>query len=256
MATTIGSFDLASLKNLRDDVTQYFWFESDSSSAWGSGAHVTLYPESQFTNSTSPNYMKGQNIIMNTDGFSIRNGGLPMMVLDNDSLDFNIVNTGSGTYTNVASFGAISTIGATDGTQSYLYQDYHSLQMFDKENATIIAGGGTGNPYFYVSDLRNANGVAEIKDSFTVEEVSQGTFRVSVSPIVSVEKLTLNGTTLVENVGFTVSSPYIFLTNAASYGDVVAITYLTSSDQLKAYSIGVRRLNSDIVNLVLQKDMI
>ena len=58
MAKTIGSFDLASLKYLRDDVTQYFWFESDSSSTWGSGAHVTLYPESQFTDSTSPNYMR------------------------------------------------------------------------------------------------------------------------------------------------------------------------------------------------------
>ena len=112
MATTIGSFDLASLKNLRDDVTQYFWFESDSSSAWGSGAHVTLYPESQFTDSTSPNYMKGQNIIMNTDGFSIRNGVLPMMVLDNDSLDFNTIDTINGTYTTVATFGATVRVGA------------------------------------------------------------------------------------------------------------------------------------------------
>lgn len=107
MTTTIGSFDLASLKNLRDDVTQYFWFESDSSSAWGSGAHVTLYPESQFTDSTNPNYMNGQNIIMNTDGFSIRNGALPMMVLDNDSLDFNAVDTSLGTYTKMATFGLI-----------------------------------------------------------------------------------------------------------------------------------------------------
>ncbi len=106
MAKTIGSFDLASLKNLRDDVTQYFWFESNSSSAWGSGAHVTLYPESQFTNPSHANYMKGQNIIMNTDGFSIRNGALPMMVLDNDSLDFNVVDTSLGTYTTVATFGS------------------------------------------------------------------------------------------------------------------------------------------------------
>lgn len=111
MAQTIGSIDLASLKNLRDDVTQYFWFESDSSSAWGSGAHVTLYPESQFTDSTSPNYMKGQNIIMNTDGFSIRNGLLPMMTLDNDSLDFNIVDTTAGTYVNLATFGGSTRIG-------------------------------------------------------------------------------------------------------------------------------------------------
>lgn len=116
MAKTIGSFDLASLKVLRDDVTQYFWFESDSSFAWGSGAHVTLYPQSQFTDSTSPNYMKGQNIIMNTDGFSIRNGALPMMVLDNDSLDFNAIDTLLGTYTTMATFGLTgATIGQVSG---------------------------------------------------------------------------------------------------------------------------------------------
>ena len=116
MAQTIGSIDLASLKNLRDDVTQYFWFESNSSSAWGSGAHVTLYPESQFTNPNHANYLKGQNIIMNTDGFSIRNGALPMMVLDNDSLDFNAVDTTQGTYTTMATFGLTGAqIGQTNG---------------------------------------------------------------------------------------------------------------------------------------------
>lgn len=106
MTTTIGSLDLGALSDLREDVTQYFWFESSSSSAWGSGAHVTLYPESQFTDPNNANYMKGQNILMNTDGFSIRNGALPMMVLDNDSLDFNVIDTTNNTYTNVASFGA------------------------------------------------------------------------------------------------------------------------------------------------------
>lgn len=114
MTTTIGSLDLNAFSDLYSDSNQYFWFESNSSSAWGSGAHVTLYPESQFTDSTNPNYMKGQNIIMNTDGFSIRNGALPMMTLDNDSLDFNVVDTTQGTYTNVASFGAITTIGDTN----------------------------------------------------------------------------------------------------------------------------------------------
>lgn len=121
MTTTIGSLDLGALSDLRDDVTQYFWFESDSSSAWGSGAHVTLYPESQFTDSTSPNYMKGQNIIMNTDGFSIRNGGLPMMVLDSNSLDFNVVDTTAGTYTTTATFTATGAqIGQSGGAHSVI----------------------------------------------------------------------------------------------------------------------------------------
>lgn len=137
MAKTIGSFDLASLKNLRDDVTQYFWFESNSSSAWGSGAHVTLYPESQFTNPSHANYMKGQNIIMNTDGFSIRNGGLPMMVLDNDSLDFNVVDTTDGTYTNVASFGATSAqIGQTSGVHTII--NTNGLQVFSNATDNFI----------------------------------------------------------------------------------------------------------------------
>ena len=48
---------------------------------------------------------------MNTDGISIRNGVLPMMVLDNDSLDFNIVDTTQGIYANVATFGGITRIG-------------------------------------------------------------------------------------------------------------------------------------------------
>lgn len=144
MTKTIGSFDLASLKNLRDDVTQYFWFESNSSSAWGSGAHITLYPESQFTDSTSPNYMKGQNIIMNTDGFSIRNGGLPMMVLDNDSLDFNAVDTSLGTYTTMATFGLTgATIGQTSNAHSII--DANGQRFYAGDGTTQLANIGYGD---------------------------------------------------------------------------------------------------------------
>lgn len=157
MATTLGSIDLASLKNLRDDVTQYFWFESNSSSAWGSGAHVTLYPESQFTDSTNPNYMKGQNIIMNTDGFSIRNGALPMMVLDNDSLDFNAVDTIQGTYTTMATFGLTgATIGQTSGAHSII--DGNGQRFYASDGTTQLANIGydlsqgsssiSDNPYY------------------------------------------------------------------------------------------------------------
>ncbi len=156
MAKTIGSFDLASLKNLRDDVTQYFWFESNSSSAWGSGAHVTLYPESQFTDSTNPNYMKGQNIIMNTDGFSIRNGGLPMMTLDNNSLDFNVVDIRLGRYTRVATFGTDGvTIGLIGETRADI--DFHSMKLIDTN----------GESYFIANDLRDASGLSIIKQTFT-----------------------------------------------------------------------------------------
>lgn len=141
MATALGSIDLASLKNLRDDVTQYFWFESNSSSAWGSGAHVTLYPESQFTDSTNPNYMKGQNIIMNTDGFSIRNGGLPMMVLDNNSLDFNLIDTTAGTYVNLATFGGNTRIGQEEAGYAKLLLSPSVFNFLSSESTSVFKTG-------------------------------------------------------------------------------------------------------------------
>lgn len=168
MATALGSIDLASLKNLRDDVTQYFWFESNSSSAWGSGAHVTLYPESQFTNPSHANYMKGQNIIMNTDGFSIRNGALPMMVLNNDSLDFNAVDTTQGTYTTMASFGLTgATIGQASGAHSVI--DADGQRFYASDGTTQLANigygegqsqGGTSIAPYYTFGVRKITTVA------------------------------------------------------------------------------------------------
>ena len=110
MTTTIGSLDLNAFSDLYSDSNQYFWFESNASATYGAGAHVTLVPDTSFISNPT-----GQNILMNTDGFSIRNGLLPMMTLDNDSLNFNVINTLSGTYTNTASFRADgATIGIVD----------------------------------------------------------------------------------------------------------------------------------------------
>ena len=107
VATQLGSIDLKSFKTLRDDISQYFWFNSNSPTPlYGNGVHVTLTSQPSFISDPT-----GQNILMNTDGISIRNGVLPMMVLDNDSLDFNIVDTTQGIYANVATFGGITRIG-------------------------------------------------------------------------------------------------------------------------------------------------
>ena len=153
MASTIGSMDLASLKNLRDDVTQYFWFESSSSSAWGSGAHVTLYPESQFTNSGHANYLKGQNIIMNTDGFSIRNGVLPMMVLDNDSLDFNAIDTTLGTYTTLASFGLNGLVVQTKDANNNIVE----IAQLGYGQGANSSGGSSNAPYYSLGSRRTTS---------------------------------------------------------------------------------------------------
>ena len=160
----MGSIDLKTFKDLRDDVTQYFWFESNSSASYGAGVHITLSPESTFK--TSPS---GQNILINTDGISIRNGLLPMMVLDNDSLDFNVVDTVNGTYTNVASFGAVTTIGVINDSQPYVQIDSTGMNIYNGLNNVATFGQETR-----IGNNNDASGAIIIKPtSFTITSQEQ-----------------------------------------------------------------------------------
>ena len=118
MAQTIGSLDLNAFNDLYNDSNQYFWFESNSSATYGAGVHVTLSPEASFIANPT-----GQNILMNTDGINLRNGLLPMMVLDNDSLDFNLIDTINSIYTNVATFGLQTRIGRNETGYSRILID-------------------------------------------------------------------------------------------------------------------------------------
>lgn len=118
MAQTIGSLDLNAFSDLYSDSIQYFWFEGNASATYGAGVHITLSPDTSFIANPS-----GQNILMNTDGISLRNGLLPMMVLDNDSLDFNMIDTTNNTYDNVASFGLQTRIGRNETGYSRILID-------------------------------------------------------------------------------------------------------------------------------------
>ena len=118
MAQTIGSIDLNAFSDLYNDSNQYFWFEGNASATYGAGVHVTLVPDTSFISNPT-----GQNILMNTDGISLRNGLLPMMTLDNDSLDFNVIDTTSGTYTNIATFGLQTRIGKNETGYSRILID-------------------------------------------------------------------------------------------------------------------------------------
>lgn len=137
MTTTIGSLDLNAFNDLYSDSNQYFWFEGNASATYGAGVHITLSPDTSFI--TNPT---GQNILINTDGISIRNGLLPMMTLDNDSLDFNVVDTTAGTYTTTATFTATSVqIGkVASGVYNSLF-DSNGLKI--RENTSVIAEFGT-----------------------------------------------------------------------------------------------------------------
>lgn len=136
MTTTIGSLDLNAFSDLYNDSNQYFWFESNSSATYGAGVHVTLVPDTTFiSNPTS------QNILMNTDGFSIRNGLLPMMTLGNDSLDFNLVDTTGGTYVNLATFGGSTRIGQEEVGYAKVLLSPSVFTFLSSESTSVFKTG-------------------------------------------------------------------------------------------------------------------
>ena len=169
MTTTIGSVDLNALSDLYNDANQYFWFESNPDATYGAGVHLTLSPDTSFVANPS-----GQNVLINTDGISFRNGLLPMMTLDNDSLDFNVINTTAGTYNNVASFGSTAIVIGEEANAN-LHLTFNNLSMVDKD----------GTKFFEVGDNRNAEGVATIKHTAMVSVGSTGSATVTVNSNIS-----------------------------------------------------------------------
>ena len=154
MTTTIGSLDLNAFSDLYSDSTQYFWFESDATATYGAGAHITLVPDTSFISNPT-----GQNILMNTDGFSIRNGLLPMMTLDNNSLDFNVVDTTAGTSTITATFTATGAqIGQSGAAHSVI--DAKGQRFYATDGTTQLANIGYG-------DGVNTTGGVSVAPSYT-----------------------------------------------------------------------------------------
>ena len=232
MTTTIGSVDLNALSDLYNDANQYFWFESNSDATYGAGVHITLSPDTSFVANPS-----GQNVLINTDGISIRNGLLPMMTLDNDSLDFNVINTTTGTYDNVASFGSTAIVIGEEA-KANLHLTFNNFSMVDKDGAK----------FFEVGDTRNADGVATIKHTETVTVNSAGSATVivesNISSIVSVyadsvqlssSKYSFNNRTVTIN-GFTA--------NSVKY---IEITY-TTRDSTIYLTVGSRKASGNIGN--------
>ena len=136
MAQTIGSLDLNAFSDLYSDSTQYFWFEGNASATYGAGAHVTLVPDTSFISNPT-----GQNILMNTDGFIIRNGLLPMMVLDNNSLDFNMIDTTAGTYTSAATFGERTRIGREELGYAKVFLSPSIFHFLSSESTSVFKTG-------------------------------------------------------------------------------------------------------------------
>ena len=221
MTTTIGSLDLNAFNDLYSDSNQYFWFEGNGSATYGAGAHVTLVPDTTFISNPT-----GQNILMNTDGFSIRNGLLPMMTLDNDSLDFNVVDTTAGTYTITATFTATGAqIGQSNKTHVNVYSN--SLELTDS----------AGTTFFKVRDAVNESG--EVTNTF-VGDGNTTQFTLSYTASNTTYTVTQNGTT----VSPTKTTTQITFSIAPAVGDIIVVVYNIVGNSAKAYDLGIRKTNT------------
>jgi len=213
MGTGTGSIDLSTLNNLHTNLTQHFWFNSDAGATYGTGVHMTLSSQAEFIANPT-----GQNILMNTDGISIRNGTIPLMVLDNDSLDFNVVtDLAQGTYHNVANFGTSVRIGRAESSHVSV------------ESNRIVAEDGVddgmyGVKYFEVG-LTEDN-IMSMTQSWTVsEQVTGRIFELSYYPV-NLNSVKVNGST--PPFQWSVDNPkQIYIPSTLGIGDEVEISYTT-----------------------------
>ena len=244
MTTTIGSLDLNAFSDLYSDSNQYFWFEGNASATYGAGAHVTLVPDTTFISNPT-----GQNILMNTEGFSIRNGLLPMMTLDNDSLDFNVVDTTAGTYTITATFTATGAQIGQSG-ESHLEMDNNGMCLVDRDDTK----------YFEVSDLRDGDGFlvdrfvgdgqkyAFILSSMAIEPSSADNTAVTVDGIPQTFGIdTSDHWYVVSTFGYysVVQFPY---DSPPADGAVIVVKYM-SSGNTTAFTFGTRKQEAPVGGL-------
>lgn len=130
----------------------------------------------------------------------------------------------------VASFGAGGfQIGLDD--ESHLIGDYHSLQLIDKE----------GDTYFYVSDLRGADGTAEITTHFDCD--GSRTYDLYFQAADTEYTVTVS-----DGSGGTVTKTtrYFRFSETPTNGAVITVVYRTADPDAKAYTLGYRMPNRDV----------
>lgn len=130
------------------------------------------------------------------------------------------------TEKNVAEFGAGGAKIGLDG-ESHLEMDYHSMILVDKE----------GDPYFYISDLRNKNDnwQATLTETF-IGDGEKTLFAVSFGVTSAVSAVDSSDET---NYATYRGMEYTFIRPPAD-GATVTIVYKTTSPNAKAYTLGAR----------------
>lgn len=142
-ATVIAS----QAKTIADDTNQYFWFTSENTDT---GAHITEVPQDEFTDSTSPNYHSGGNLLARSNGIAIRDGLTELSSFSTSSAQ---VGVSSGGHTVIQSSGM--DIYGGNGTVNLAHIGYD----------TGNAGSGTAvAPYYTFGSRANNSDIGN--DSF------------------------------------------------------------------------------------------
>ena len=149
---------------------------------------ITVHPEDTSS---------GQNILINSSGVQIRKGTLPMMNLDNDSLDFNTIDAVNNTYKNIASFGETTRIGYNNETKMVL-----SSNSFDMVDVNGLSISHIGNPtnqllldvFFYDSTQTDPNIFVLSEEPTTIEKVTINDEETTNYTLHDLKQVTINDT--------------------------------------------------------------
>lgn len=199
-------------QKIAGNTNQYFWHTQEGTDT---GAHITEIPQEEFLADPSNG---GGNLLARSNGIAVRDG-----------------------LTELASFGASGSQIGING-QSHLELDYHSMQAIDKE----------GDYYFYVSDLRNADGVAEMSE--TMSSIYSGSTTIfCFTTLVAYDwenemEVYADGVLLTPVTGYTydpASNMREISIYKSEYPDVtvnsnIVVNYITLDQKAKAYTLGLR----------------
>lgn len=177
--------------------------------------------------SVAGNANSGFNTLGTSTGFAIRNGTDVLSAWSASAIEF---------YDNgatIASFGDTVTLG--DDSKGHAEVDFNSLALYDTD--------GT-NKVFEVGDMRNAQGVATLTETFTPTS-AQTSFGLAFTPT-AITSVTVDGTA----VSYTVSGQTVTLATAAEVGETVAITYTTAA-AVNSLTFGTRNGNTGGNSVVL-----
>lgn len=130
---------IVEVSNIASNTNQYFWFTGTGTDT---GAHITEVPQDEFTDSTSPNYHNGGNLLARSNGIAVRDGMTELATFG-----------ATGAQIGVSS-GGHTTIQAS-GMKVYGNNGSDELANIGYGSGNNSSGGTTNAPYFSLGERRS-----------------------------------------------------------------------------------------------------